>query len=227
MSMPLLRTILEDLQQGRSDIVLGVQPGKWRLRVKGSVPFKTAIRHQLHLEQRIRETGEIVVVDPRIDKRRGQTQLPHVILDGEFGRPLRNRRPGPVDGVIGHAAVNIVGDGAGAFGGVGEGAADGDLVPGLRDGVDKRIVGALEEGVHERGVIEEGTLQEGNIGQSLELFGDQAFERMDLRAHRISDSGGDPDERGRLSPSRIHHGYRFLRLCHTGSVGNPTGRVVA
>lgn len=117
--------------------------------------------------------------------------------------------------VIGHATINIVGDGAGALCGVGEGAADSDLVAGLGDGVDEGVIGTPEEGVHEGGVVQERALQEGDIWEGLELFGDEALEGVDLRAHRISDGGRDADERRRLSPGRVDHGYRLLRLCHS------------
>lgn len=196
--------------------MLGVEPRQRCFRVKRGVPFETAILQQLHLEQGIRQTGEVVVVDAGVDKSSRQTQLTDIILDGKLWRPKRHRKPGAVDGVVGHAAVDVVLDGASALGGVGEGASDSDLVTGLGSRVDEGQVGAVEEGVHHLHIAQQRALEEGNIGEGFELLGDDALEGMDLSAHVVADGGGDADERGGLAAGRVHDGDSLALLGHPG-----------
>lgn len=180
------------------------------------MPLETAILQQLHLEQGVGQTGEVVVVDPGVDKSSRQTQLTDIILDGKLGRPERHREPGAMNGVVGHAAVDKVLDGAGAFRGVGEGASDSDLVTGLGGRVDEGQVGAVEEGIHHGDIAQQRTLEEGDIGEGFELLGDDALEGVDLSAHVVTDGGGDADERGGLAAGRVHDGDGLALLGHPG-----------
>lgn len=148
MAVPPLGTVLEDLEQGRADVVLDVEPGERDMRVEGRAPFEASVREQLHLEERVGQAGEVIAVDTGVDESGGHIELADIVLDREFGRPLRGRGPIPVHGVIGHAAVDVVLDCAGALGGVCEIAADSDLVAGLGGGVNEGQLGALEELVH-------------------------------------------------------------------------------
>lgn len=159
MTMPSLGTILENLQQGRPNIMLDIQPRQLDIGMKRRMPLKAPVRHQLHLKQRIRQAGEIIIVDPRVDKGGGQLQLPDIVLDGELGRPQRHRGPGAMHGVIGHTAVDVVLDSAGAFGGIGQSTTDGDLIAGLGGGVDESQVGAFEECVHQGHIVQQRTLE--------------------------------------------------------------------
>lgn len=218
--MPLLRPVLEDLKQGRAHVVLSIQPWQGSLGIERRTPLETAIIEEFHLKERVRETGEIIIVDARIDKSGRQSQLAHVILDGELGRPLRDSRPGPVNRVIRHTAVDVVGDGTGAFGGVGQGAADGDLVAGLGHGIDESERGTLEEGVHQFDIARQWALEEGDIRQVLQLLRDDSLERMDLRAHREPHGGRDADQGRRLSSGRIDDGNGLVWLCHPGWVSS-------
>lgn len=215
-TVPFLRAVLEDLQQGRSHVVLGVQPGEWDLRIERRTPFEAAVFQQLHLEERVGQAGEVVVVDAGVDEGGGHAELADVVLDGELGRPLRDGGPGSVDGMIRHAAVDVVLDGAGAFGGVGQIPADGDLVAGLGGGVDEGELGALEQLIHQRDVAEQRALQEGDIGQLLQFGGNHAFQGVDLRAHRVPHGRRDTDQRRCLSAGPVDDGNGLLRLCHPG-----------
>lgn len=112
-------------------------------------------------------------------------------------------------GVIRHTAVDVVLDGAGAFGGVGQSAADGYLVAGLGGGVDEGELSSLEEGVHERIIVKQWALEEGDIWEALEFLGDEAFERVDLGAYKVADGRSDANEGGGLAAGGIDDGDSF------------------
>ena len=64
---------------------------------------------QLHAEQREIQAGEIIMVDAAVDKRRGETNLADVLLDGELWRPHgQGSQVVAKDGVVRHARVNVV-----------------------------------------------------------------------------------------------------------------------
>lgn len=218
MTKPSLGPILENLQQSRPNIMFRIQPRQRRIRLKRRMPLKAPIRQQLHLKQRIWQTGEIIIVNPRIDKRRGQLQLAHIILDSKLRRPQGNRRPWPMHRMIRHTAIDVVLDSAGALSGVCERAADGDLVAGLGGGVDEGEGGALEESVYKRGIVEQWALEEGDVGEALELLGDDAFEGVDLGADLVANSRGDADERGSLAAGGIDDGDSFHEAVVGGEV---------
>lgn len=89
MARPFPWTVFEDLQDCRPDVVFGVEPGERDVWVKGRLPFEAAVGFQFHAEERIWQAGEVVVIDARIYKGRGQADLSDVILDGELGAPER------------------------------------------------------------------------------------------------------------------------------------------
>lgn len=219
MTKPSLGPILENLQQSRPNIMFRIQPRQRRIRLKWRMPLKAPIRQQLHLKQWIRQTGEIIIVNPRIDKRRGQFQLAHIILHGKLRRPQGNRRPRPMHRVIRHTAIDVMLDGTGALSGVCERAADGDLVAGLGGGVDEGEGGALKKGVYKGGIVEQWALEEGDVGEALEFLGDDAFEGVDLGANLVADSRGDADERRSLAAGGIDDGDSFHAV-----VGGGEGR---
>ncbi len=82
-----------------------VQPWLGRVGLKRGFPFEAAIFLQFHAEQRVRKTGEVVIVDAGVDERSGETHLPqdkywfhpsmltsnlpNVILHCEFHTPHR------------------------------------------------------------------------------------------------------------------------------------------
>lgn len=112
-------------------------------------------------------------------------------------------------GVVGHGTVDVVGDGARAFGGVGQIAADGYLVASLRGGVYEGEICAVEEGCYQRRIVEERALEEGNVGQAGELLRDDAFEGVDLGTHAIADGRGNADQGGGLAARGIDYGDCF------------------
>lgn len=126
---PLPRPILEDLQHGGPDIMFGIEPRQRDVRMEGGPPLEAAVGLKVHAEERIRQAGEVVVVDTRIDEGGGEADLADIVLDGKLGAPEREGGPLLVgeDAVVRHGAVDVVLDG-GLLGGVGEGAACGDLV---------------------------------------------------------------------------------------------------
>lgn len=75
MARPLLKAIFEDLKHGWANIVFGVKPRYGLIGMERSRPQETAIRLKLHAEQGIRQAGEVVVVDARVDERRGKANL--------------------------------------------------------------------------------------------------------------------------------------------------------
>lgn len=164
MSVPFLRAVLENLQQRRTNVMLGVQPRQRDFRIERRTPLEAPVWQQLHLEERVWQAREVVIVDAGVDKGGGHSELADVVLDGELGRPLRDGGPGTMHGMIRHTAVDVVLDCAGAFGGVCQVVADGDLVAGLGGGVDEGELGAFEELVHQGGVAEQRALQERHIG---------------------------------------------------------------
>lgn len=165
-----------------------IEPGDWKVRRERSPPLETTVGHQFHPEQRVREAGEIVVVYPRIDKSGGKFQLSHVVFHREFAVPKRQARPhGVVDGVIRHAAVDVMLDGSRSLGCVGQTTSNSNLIASLGSGVYKSKRCAFEEGVHELDIVQQRALEEGDIGKPEELLGDDAFEGVDLSSHLVSD----------------------------------------
>lgn len=120
--------------------------------------------------------------------------------------------------MIRHTAIDVVLDSAGALSGVCERAADGDLVAGLGGGVDEGEGGALEESVYKRGIVEQWALEEGDVGEALELLGDDAFEGVDLGADLVPNGRGDADERGSLAAGGIDDGDSFHEAVVGGEV---------
>jgi len=72
---PFSRTIFEDLQQRWSDIMLCIEPWLGRVWVERRFPFEAAVLLQFHAKQRVRETGEVVVVDACINERSWKINL--------------------------------------------------------------------------------------------------------------------------------------------------------
>lgn len=75
MPRPFSRAVLEDLKHGGPNIVFRVEPGNRLVRVEGCGPTEAAIRLELHAEKWVGETGEIVVVDARVDEGSGYANL--------------------------------------------------------------------------------------------------------------------------------------------------------
>lgn len=81
MTRPFSMAIFKDLEHSRADVVFCVQPRERLVRVERGRPAKTAVGLQFHAEERIVETGKVVVVDAGIDECGGQSNLlPHPLL---------------------------------------------------------------------------------------------------------------------------------------------------
>lgn len=68
MARPFLEPILEYLQHGWSDVVLGVQPRQGGTRMERGSPFETSIRLEFHTEERVWQASEVVVIYPGVYK---------------------------------------------------------------------------------------------------------------------------------------------------------------
>ena len=123
-----------------------VEPWERLIGVKGGCPLESAVFLKLHAEQWIWQAGEVVVVDARVDKGRGKTDLysiqscpyqsymfeipdlPDIILDGEFAAPERQTWPVmAVDGMIGHRRIHIMLN-PGLLGRVGQSLSNGNFI---------------------------------------------------------------------------------------------------
>lgn len=181
--------------------MFGIEPREGYVRVKGRLPFETAVGFQFHAEERIGQTREVVIIDAGIDKRRRQADLSDVVLDGELGAPKRQRRPSlAVDAVVRHAAIDVMLD-AGFLGGVGQSPADGHLVA-PEGGVDKGQLGAGEE-VRYEGLVFERADDEADVLERFQLLCHEAIFRSQLGADLVSDGGGDAREGSRLSAGGV------------------------
>jgi hypothetical protein len=58
------------LQHGGTDVVFGVEPRERDVRVERGLPSERAVWLEFHAEKGIRQTGEVVIVYPSIQKRR-------------------------------------------------------------------------------------------------------------------------------------------------------------
>ena len=80
MSRPFSRAVFEDLKHSGPDIVFRVEPGKSLVRMEGCGPAEASIRLELHAEEWVGETGEVVVVDARVDESSGYANLSRYTL---------------------------------------------------------------------------------------------------------------------------------------------------
>lgn len=195
MSGPLLGPILENLDDCRTNIMLRVQPWQGFVRVEGRSPCKTPVGLQFHAKERIRKTGEIIVVDASVNEGGreadlspsvllgsrqlaeaksplGKGQRPYladVVFHGKFAAPQGQAGPAFVkDGMIGHRGVDVVLH-ASFLGGVGQGLADRDFIaPG--DGVDEGSSGADKE-LGDELVVLQGTLDDLEVVELAKLLG--------------------------------------------------------
>lgn len=65
---PFAKAIFKDLDHTRAHVVFGVQPRERLVRMERGGPAKTAVGLQFHAEERVVQTGEVVVVDAGIDE---------------------------------------------------------------------------------------------------------------------------------------------------------------
>lgn len=100
--------------------------------MKRCLPYEATVVLELHLEKRILETGEVVVVDAGVDEGRRDADLPHVILDGELGLPHGQGPPVfAKGGVVWHARIDVVYD-ASLLRSVSTRSANGNLIAPVR-----------------------------------------------------------------------------------------------
>lgn len=103
-AIPLSRSFFEQLIDGGADVVLGIKPWKFLVRVERRSPHEAAVILVLHAKQGKVEAGEVVVVNAAVDKGCGQANLSDVLLDSELWCPQGERSPFPAKyGVVGHA----------------------------------------------------------------------------------------------------------------------------
>lgn len=97
MSGPLLGPILENLDDCRTNIMLRVQPWQGFVRVEGRSPCKTPIRLQFHAKERIRKTGEVIIVDAGVNEGGWEANLsPSVLLGSpQLAKAKSPRGQGP------------------------------------------------------------------------------------------------------------------------------------
>jgi hypothetical protein len=109
LAVPLPWSFLKQLEYCWPYVVFRVEPWEWLIRVKRGLPYKTSVMLQLHAEQGEIQTGEIIVVDAAVHKRRWKSNLANVLLDCKLGRPHGQRSQVVAkDGVVRHARVNVV-----------------------------------------------------------------------------------------------------------------------
>lgn len=185
---------------------------KWRL------PHEAAIILQLHLEEGIRQRGEIVVVDAGVDKSCRDAELADVILYCELGGPHRQCYPvGAEDGMVWHAGIDIMSD-AGSLGSVRTRFADGHFIAPV-DSVDEGDLGSKEEPVQQGRPLwaSEIAFDKFDIGQRLELFGYEAFPVPNLGPNMPADGRCSSNEGGGLPSSRVDSRDDFLGHYQSGA----------
>lgn len=75
LATPLSMAVFEDLQDGRANVVFGVEEGERGVWVEGGFPDEGAVWLQFHAEERVGLGGEVVIVDTGVDECCGEVDL--------------------------------------------------------------------------------------------------------------------------------------------------------
>lgn len=167
-----------------------------------SLPHEASIVLELHLEERIREGGKVIVVNARIRKGCWNADLSHIVFDRKLRRPhwqsspvLSERR------VIGHTRIDIMRY-ASTLSSIRTCLANGDFITPM-SGVDKGYLGTSEEAIQQLIPVRSSEIafDELNIGKFREFVIDKAIPVPNLRSDLPTYSSCSADERSGLPPS--------------------------